>query len=114
MNLIEGLNLRAGYNFYSSAFAKNAHLDQVNASPAFNYQTTTDYMNKDQVNIYTVGLGYRFRHFYLDAAYKYRQQTGNFYAFDDTYSSISGGERLAPVNVDLSNHQVFFTLGYKF
>lgn len=114
LNLIEGLNLRAGYNFYSSAFAKNAHLDQVNASPAFNYQTTTDYMNKDQVNIYTVGLGYRFRHFYLDAAYKYRQQTGDFYAFDDTYSSISGGERLTPVNVDLSNHQVFFTLGYKF
>lgn len=113
LNLIEGLNLRAGYNFYSSAFAKNAHLDQVNASPAFNYQTTTDYMNKDQVNIYTIGLGYRFRHFYLDAAYKYRQQTGDFYAFDDTYSGANGA-KLTPVNVDLSNHQVFFTLGYKF
>lgn len=34
-----------------------------------------------------------------------------FYAFDDTYT---GEKRLTPVNVDLSTHQVFFTLGYKF
>ena len=111
LNLYKGLSLRGGYNFYSSAFEDNAHLDQVNPSPAFNYATTTDYINKSRTNIYTLGLGYRYRHFYIDAAYKFRQQSGKFYAFDDTYA---GGNQLSPVDVNLGVHQAFFTLGYKF
>lgn len=111
LKLTKALSLRAGYNFYSSVFDDNAHLDQWNPSPAFNYATTTDYMNKSDVNIFTAGVGYRGRHFYVDAAYKFRRQYGDFYAFDDTYT---GEKRLTPVNVDLSTHQVFFTLGYKF
>lgn len=111
LKLTKALSLRAGYNFYSSVFDDNAHLDQWNPSPAFNYATTTDYMNKSDVNIFTAGIGYRGRHFYVDAAYKFRRQYGDFYAFDDTYT---GEKRLTPVNVDLSTHQVFFTLGYKF
>lgn len=111
LKLTKALSLRAGYNFYSSVFDDNAHLDQWNPSPAFNYATTTDYMNKSDVNIFTAGVGYRGRHFYVDAAYKFRRQYGDFYAFDDTYT---GEKLLTPVNVDLSTHQVFFTLGYKF
>ena len=70
-------------------------------------------MNKNDVNIFTAGLGYHGKHFYADMAYKCRIQSGDFYAFDDTYITQTSG-RLTPVDVNLNTHQVFFTLGYKF
>ncbi len=110
MNLTDQIAFRLGYNYYSSMFRKNATLDQTGESPAFGYQTTTDYMNKGDVNIFTAGLGWHSRHFYADVAYKYRMQSGDFYAFDDTY--LDG--QLTPIDVKLDTHQVFFSIGYKF
>lgn len=114
LNVTDNVAVRAGYNYFSSMFDKGAVLDQTGDSPAFGYQTTTDYMNKGDVNIFTAGLGYRGKHFYADLAYKYRMQSGDFYAFDDTYIATSQSGRLTPVNVDLNTHQVFCTVGYKF
>ena len=110
MNLTDNVAFRLGYNYYSSMFKKGATLDQTGESPAFGYQTTTDYMNKGDVNIFTSGLGWRGRHFYADVAYKYRMQSGDFYAFDDTYLN----RQLTPIDVKLDTHQVFFSIGYKF
>ena len=110
LNLTDNLAFRVGYNYYSSMFKKGATLDQTGESPAFGYQTTTDYMNKGDVNIFTAGLGWRGRHFYADVAYKYRMQSGDFYAFDDTYLN----RQLTPIDVKLDTHQVFFSIGYKF
>ena len=110
MNLTDNVAFRLGYNYYSSMFKKGATLDQTGESPAFGYQTTTDYMNKGDVNIFTAGLGWRSRHFYADVAYKYRMQSGDFYAFDDTYLN----RQLTPIDVKLDTHQVFFSIGYKF
>ena len=115
LNVTSQLALRAGYNYYSSMFKKSATMDQTSDTPAWNYQTTTDYMNKGDVNIFTVGLGFHGKHFYADAAYKYRMQSGDFYAFDDTYiKSVTSGRELQPVNVKLDTHQVAFSIGYKF
>lgn len=111
LNLTDNLAFRVGYNYYSSMFKGEATLDQTGPSPVFGYQTTTDFMNKGDVNIFTAGLGYHGRHFYADMAYKYRMQSGDFYAFDDTYI---GDGMLAPVEVGLDTHQVFFSVGYKF
>ncbi len=110
LNLTKNIAFRAGYNYYSPMFKEEARLDQTGDSPAFDYQTTTDFMNKGEVNIFTAGLGFHGKHFYGDIAYKFRMQSGDFYAFDDTY--LEG--RLSPVNVNLDTQQVFFTLGYKF
>ncbi len=110
LNITDHLAFRGGYNYYSSMFKKDARLDQTGPSPAFGYQTTTDFMNKSDVNIATVGLGYHGKHFYADLAYKCRMQSGNFYAFDDTYLT----SKLNPINVNLNTHQVFLSLGYKF
>ena len=111
LNLTDNLAFRVGYNYYSSMFKSEATLDQTGPSPVFGYQTTTDFMNKGDVNIFTAGLGYHGRHFYADMAYKYRMQSGDFYAFDDTYI---GDGMLSPVEVGLDTHQVFFSVGYKF
>lgn len=109
-NLSSNFALRFGYNFYSSMYKSDARLDQTNPSSAFNYISTTDFINRGNVNIFTAGLGYHTAHFYADMAYKYRNQSGDFYAFDDTYLSSS----LSPVEVNFDTHEVFFTVGYKF
>lgn len=114
LNVTKNLALRAGYNYFSSMFNSESKLDQTGDSPAFNYQTSTDYINKDDVNIFTAGIGYRGKHLYADLAYKYRMQAGDFYAFDDTFAAGSEERLLTPLEVDFNTHQVFFTMGYKF
>lgn len=111
VKLSDKVSFRAGYNYSSGVYDMKARLDQTLDSPAFNYSTSTEFMNKSGVNIFTAGLGYRGRNFYADIAYKYKNQSADFYAFDDTGL---GDIKLNPVEVDLSRHQVFFTLGYRF
>lgn len=101
-----GLSVRAGYNYYSKAHRDDAFLAHNASATTMDVATTAHYMNLSEVNILTLGLGFKAKHAYLDIAYKYRAQSGQFYAFDDI--------DLKPVNVDLDRHQMFFTLGYKF
>ena len=111
MDALHKSTLRGSHSFKFGMelnLTDNVALDQTGPSPAFGYQPTTDYMNKDDVNIFTAGLGYHGKHFYADMAYKCRVQSGDFYAFDDTYITQTG-TRLTPVDVNLNTHQVFFT-----
>lgn len=117
----DNISVRAGYNFFSKTYEDDGRLNQDIDSYAMEVSSGTAYMNTGDVNLFTVGLGYRGRHFFADVAYKYRHQTANFYAFDDSFSSSSdfaytglSGVKLDPVEVDLTRHQVFFTVGYKF
>ena len=100
------LALRIGYNVYSNAFKSDAYRQHDTSATAVSCATTTDYVNAGAVNIITLGVGYKFKHAYLDFAYKYRKQGGDSYAFQY--------EGLQPVDVNLSSHQMFVTLGYKF
>lgn len=115
------LSVRAGYNYYSKVYEKNARLNQNIDSYAMGVNTGTAYLNAGDVNIFTVGLGYRGRHFFADVAYKYRYQQADFYAFDDSFSNSPDfastglqGMKLEPVKSDLTHHQVSLTVGYKF
>ncbi len=118
---VGNVSLRAGYNYMSKSYKDDARFDIPLDSYAALYNHHTDYMNLGNVNIFTAGIGYRFRHFYMDMAYKFRRQSGEFYAFDDSFVkgadfAGSGYENLSlsPVDVNLNRHQVFLTLGYKF
>lgn len=117
--------IRVGYNFISSRYKDNPSFDQYNVnSPAMDYQTSTDYMTLGATNIVTFGLGYKYKKFYADLAYKYRMQKGKFYAFDTSYTDPAGGfaaanpllagETIDPVEVDFNRHQVMLSLGFKF
>ena len=114
--------VRAGYNFYSKPMKDNARYDQSIDSYYMNYVLGTDYMNLKATNIFTVGMGYRYKNFYADVAYKYRHQKGDFYAFDDYYQTavqpetqfVTTGDYLHPTSVNLDRHNVTVTLGYKF
>ena len=116
-------SIRFGYNYISSIYKNKARLDQTLPSDAFDYITSTSYMNLSDVNILACGLGYRYKKFYIDMTYKFRQQNGKFYAFDDSFTREAqfmtdnpdlAGETLDPVKVNLNRHTITWTLGFKF
>ena len=119
---VENFAVRAGYNFYSKPMKDNGRYDQSIDSYYMNYVLGTDYMNLKATNIFSLGMGYRYKNFYADVAYKYRHQKGDFYAFDDHYQTavqpetqfVTTGDYLHPTSVNLDRHNVTFTLGYKF
>ncbi|MCD8301872.1 MAG: hypothetical protein LUC44_02500 [Prevotellaceae bacterium] len=109
---IDGLAIRLGYNYITSRYKDDATFDQYSIdSYAMDYSTSTDYMILGDANIVTVGLGYTFKKFYVDLAYKFRSQSGDFYAFD---TSGMEGQAIAPVNVNLNKNQVVLGFGFKF
>lgn len=108
---MSALALRLGYNYITSRFKDNVSFDQlVLNSRAMDYATSTDYMRLGGVNIFTAGIGYKYKKFYVDMAYKFRMQHGDFYAFDTTGMDHD----IAPVDVNLNRHQVMMGLGFKF
>lgn len=127
---VSPLAFRLGYNFTTSAYDKNAHFDQVYLdgdffnSPALDYTTRTNFMVTKPAHILCLGMGYKWKHFYFDLAYKLRHQKADFFAFDDSFTApgtdFSKGNPnlesayLDAVPVDLTRHSITCTLGVKF
>ena len=107
---ISALSLRAGYNFITSTTKSDSFWDPYFADCSLSYPTGLDYMNLSDTNILTLGLGYRSKYFFADLAYKYRHQTGEYYAFDSYYSNVD----MASIPVNLSTHSITATVGVRF
>ncbi len=99
---IEELSFRVGYNFVSSPFKKDA-FRTIGYDGAY---TETDYTNWGNINRFTLGLGYRYKGGYVDLAWQYQAQKGDFYAFDNV--------GLPPTKVDANRSQLMATLGFRF
>ena len=127
-NATKNLAFRLGYNLSTSAYKKNISFDQYNLnSRAMDYATGTSYMRMGTTNILTLGIGYHTKSFYADLAYKIRNQSADFYAFDTSFTDAESGDpvflnnapelvgaTIDPVDVDLTRHAVTCTLGFKF
>ena len=123
-NATKNLAFRLGYNLSTSAYEKNISFDQYSIdSQAMNYATSTSYMRMGTTNILTLGMGYRTKSFYVDLAYKLRNQFADFYAFDTSFTnrepfasanSTLVGATIKPMSVDLTRHAITCTLGFKF
>ena len=111
--------------YTSSVYDENAHYDQILLnSAAMDYVTRTNYMITKPTHILGLGMGYKWKSFYVDLAYKIRHQKADFYAFDDAFTSPNSNfsqanpdlanTYLAPVPVDLTRHSITCTLGFKF
>lgn len=98
--VVPEFSIRAGYNYSSAAFSKDAY------SALALYSTHTDFNNTESRNTFTFGLGYRGDIIYADLAYKYDMYKSNFYAFDDI--------DLQATKVDNSRHQLLLTVGARF
>ena len=129
-NANKNLAFRLGYNLSTSAYNKHISYDQYYLnSAAMDYVTSTSYMRMGTTNILTLGMGYRSKNFYVDLAYKLRNQEADFYAFDTSFTSTANPEAVSrvivdyplladrtidPVNVNLTRHAITCTLGFKF
>jgi hypothetical protein len=107
--------VRLGYNFVSAPFKNDAynHLD-YNSS-----YTETDFTNWKDIHRITFGVGYRYKGGYIDLAYQYQMQNGDFYAYDyggnyNAYSSTGSCGAPAPTRITNNRSQVVATLGFKF
>jgi len=131
-NASKNLSFRLGYNLSTSAYEKNVSFDQLQiaeygSTAMRDYATNTNYMRLGNTNILTLGMGYRTKNFYFDLAYKIRNQKGDFYAFDTSFTSNDPvyqenvasqysdiAHSINPVSVDLTRHAITCTLGFKF
>lgn len=125
---VRNLYLRAGYNYVSSPFDKNAHLNQFINSASVDAATSTDYLNTSAINRYTLGLGFKIGSFYADAVWQYQRQHGDFYAFSaldsepdfDKYNrhnkyNVPNSRNACPKQrVGLSRSRIGLTIGYRF
>ena len=132
INATKNLAFRLGYNLSTSAYEKSIDYDQFSLAKegseyAHNYTTGTSFMRMGTTNILTLGVGYRIKNFYVDLAYKLRNQFADFYAFDTNFTDSEYGNpvflnnnpgladmTINPVNVDLTRHAITCTLGFKF
>lgn len=99
---IDAFSIRAGYNYVSAPFKDDAYRIIAYDSPF----TETDFTNWKATNRFTFGLGYRYKGGYLDVAYQYSAQKGDFYAFDEV--------NLKPTSIENNRSQLMCTLGFRF
>ena len=124
---VTNLALRAGYNYISPMYQKNAYKDVTIDSYGSNYSTATDYINWDSTNRFTLGVGYQMNNFNIDLAYQYSAQNGDFHPFMEAYGDYyyinTATKSLQmdiidnyanPVKVSNKRHQLLLTLGYRF
>lgn len=96
---------RAGYNYISAPYNKDAFKYMYNAAIT---ETSTEYMNKYDKNIATVGLGYAGKLFYFDLAYMYQVQKSDFYPYHDM-------DYVSPVaTVKTTGHSFLAGVGVRF
>lgn len=101
--VIPEVSLRLGYNYTSSAYKKGSY--KSIASNSIN--TDTEFANREALNQVTAGIGVRLTsNAYLDLAYKYLTQKGDFYAFYD--------KALQAASLKENRHSFLATLGYRF
>lgn len=106
--------LRAGYNYSTAVFNRDAYKDL----PINSIQTDTDFANTKALSNYTLGIGYRGKMFYADLAYKYSSYKEDFYPFVDASMNRAGVLEMngAPEVTKVKNtrSQVLLTLGLRF
>lgn len=101
--------VRLGYNFVSSPFKSDAFRPVAYDG----YSTETDFTNWKAMNRFCVGLGYRYKGGYIDIAYQYQSQNGDFYAFDN-YVENDPSQSLKPTKINNNRSQIMATFGFKF
>lgn len=104
MRLDDNFSMRFGYNYISSAFRDDAW-KYISPSSA---TTATDYTNTKDTNLFTLGLGYRGKSMYFDAAYQCVMQDADFYTYKDPEISLPATE------VSNFQNKLIFTFGVRF
>ena len=106
---ISSLSIRAGYSYVSSP-VKPAAKD--NKEIIYTAGTQPSYRFDNETNYITFGLGYRYKHVYVDLAYVYKNMGSTYHAYtpDPQHPQIPSPQS----KLSLSNNQVVLSAGYRF
>ena len=107
-------SVRAGYNFVSSPFAKNAYLNMLVNGQSRRYSTAPDYINYGNTHRATFGVGYHTGGFYLDAAFLYQLQSADMYAFHYNRDPHAAANELPAQHLNLRRSTFTLTAGFRF
>ncbi len=107
-------SVRAGYNFVSSPFAKNAYLNMLVNGQSRRYSTAPDYINYGNTHRATFGVGYHTGGFYLDAAFLYQLQSADMYAFHYNRDPRAAANELPAQHLNLRRSTFTLTAGFRF
>lgn len=111
----EMFSVRAGYNFVSSPFEKEAFLNLFTDGSSYYYATNTDYVNLGSTNRVTLGAGLTKKFFYFDVAYMHQMQNADVYAFHYNLDKVTGVENDLPgQRITLHRNQFLMTMGFRF
>lgn len=112
--------VRAGYNYVSPAYKKDAFKDGTLNSEGSYYSSAADYTNWKATNRITLGVGFIGKQWSADLAYQYSAANGEFYPFTNGLTTVDPATKRPVTNeasaVSVSNkrHQMLFTVGYRF
>jgi hypothetical protein len=112
--------VRAGYNYVSPAYKKDAFKDGTLNSEGSYYSSAADYTNWKATNRITLGVGLIGKQWSADLAYQYSATNGEFYPFTNGLTTVDPATKKPVTNeasaVSVSNkrHQMLFTVGYRF
>ena len=102
-------SLRAGYNYATTNVSDAAEGKDIPAVLSGDVNTDPSYtLNKNTQHI-SVGLGYRYKGFYIDGAYVYKRREATYHAFTDFDNQKAPTATLAE-NI----HSAVISVGYKF
>lgn len=102
-------SVRAGYSFVSSPVRAKARDNEMSI---FTTGTNTSYRFDNTTNYVTCGLGYRFKHFYVDLAYVYKHMSSDWHAYTPDPQSPQIPSPQAKLS--LNNSQVVLSAGVRF
>ena len=99
-------SLRLGYNAQTSNVTKDAEdgmyeIMTTGTDPSYSFDKTTQYI--------TAGLGYRYKMWYIDAAYVYKNRKSTFHAYTDF-----NGFEAPSASVTDNNHSIVLSTGFRF
>ena len=103
--LTSSFSLRAGYN-YTSSTSRNYSLDGGEVLTA---GTDPSFTMDRGINAISVGLGYRYKAFYVDAAYVYRNKKSIFKPYTD-YGQV----RTPSFDLTENTNSIILSAGFKF
>lgn len=106
---ISSLSIRAGYSYVTSPVKMEA---KNNGEIIYTAGTQPSYRFDNDTNYITFGLGYRYKHVYVDLAYVYKHMTSTYHAYtpDPDYPQVPSPQS----KLSFTNNQIVLSAGYRF
>ncbi|MCH5222135.1 MAG: hypothetical protein J1F05_07440 [Muribaculaceae bacterium] len=109
LRLLPSLSVRAGYNIQMSA-VKEGVRNANSTTMIYTSGTEPSYTFYNDTQNITVGLGYRYRSWYIDAAFQHTTQSGTYHA----YTPFAGAGHTPSANITNTYNNIVISTGIRF